>query len=417
MIPVGIEAMNVYGGSAYVDVVELARYRGLDSDRFQNLMLQDKTVALPCEDPVTFAVNAARPLLDGLGADEKSKIELLITCTESGIDFSKSLSTYVHDYLGLGRNCRLFELKQACYAGVAGLQVACNFVLSQVSPGAKALVICSDISRLLLIGDGENLAMDWSFAEPSGGAGGVAMLVGDAPHIFQIDQGASGYYAYEVMDTCRPVPDSEAGDSDLSVMSYLECCRHAFDDYRNRVEGADYLQTFDYLAFHTPFGGMVKGAHRTMLRRLHRLAPAEIEQDFARRVTDGLTFCQRVGNIMGGTLLLALAGIIDRARIEAPKRVGCFSYGSGCASEFFSGVVTPESQRRLQQLRIGAHLDTRLKLSMPEYLELLERGKDVKFGARDVVLDPDMFAAARSKRPGLFLKEIRDFHRQYAWAT
>jgi polyketide biosynthesis 3-hydroxy-3-methylglutaryl-CoA synthase-like enzyme PksG len=85
MIPVGIEAMNVYGGSAYVDVVELARYRGLDSDRFQNLMLQDKTVALPCEDPVTFAVNAARPLLDGLGADEKSKIELLTISDSAAI--------------------------------------------------------------------------------------------------------------------------------------------------------------------------------------------------------------------------------------------------------------------------------------------------------------------------------------------
>lgn len=35
------------------------------------------------------------------------------------------------------------------------------------------------------------------------------------------------------MDTCRPIPDSEAGDSDLSLMSYLDCCEQAFLEYQN----------------------------------------------------------------------------------------------------------------------------------------------------------------------------------------
>ena len=56
-------------------------------------------------------VNAAKPIIDRLTEAEKDRIELLITCSESGIDFGKSLSTYIHDYLGLNRNCRLFELK------------------------------------------------------------------------------------------------------------------------------------------------------------------------------------------------------------------------------------------------------------------------------------------------------------------
>ena len=60
------------------------------------------------------------------------------------------MSTYVHHYLGLNRNCRLFELKQACYSGTAGFQMAVNFILSQTSPGAKALVIATDIARAVL---------------------------------------------------------------------------------------------------------------------------------------------------------------------------------------------------------------------------------------------------------------------------
>ena len=46
------------------------------------------------------------------------------------------------------------------------------------------------------------------------GQSAVAMLVSETPHIFTLDHGASGYYGYEVMDTCRPIPDSEAGNAD-----------------------------------------------------------------------------------------------------------------------------------------------------------------------------------------------------------
>src|SRR5207244_7693712 len=109
---------------------------------------------------------------------------------------------------------------------------------------------------------------DWSFLEPSGGAGAVAMIVSETPYVFQVDVGANGYYGYEVMDTCRPVPDSEAGDSDLSLLSYLDCCENTFLEYKKRVEGANFATTFGYLAMHTPFGGMVKGAHRDMMRKM-----------------------------------------------------------------------------------------------------------------------------------------------------
>ena len=87
---------------------------------------------------------------------------------------------------------------------------------------------------------GEALTHDWSFSEPSSGAGAVAMIVSDTPYVLQIDIGASGYYGYEVMDTCRPVPDSEAGDADLSLLSYLECFEKSFAEYKKRVTDADF---------------------------------------------------------------------------------------------------------------------------------------------------------------------------------
>jgi polyketide biosynthesis 3-hydroxy-3-methylglutaryl-CoA synthase-like enzyme PksG len=419
MLPVGIEAMNVFGGSAYVDVQELAEHRYLDTQRFANLLMKEKTVPLPYEDPVTFAVNAAKPLIDALSAAERDRVELVITCTESGIDFGKSMSTYIHHHLGLNRNCRLFELKQACYSGTAGLQMAVNSVLSQTSPGARALVVATDITRFVVADAGVLHEQDWSYAEPSSGAGAVAMLISANPHIFQVDPGANGYYGYEVMDTCRPMPDSEAGDADLSLLSYLDCCESAFREYQKRVRSADYRSSFNYLSFHTPFGGMVKGAHRTMMRKLAGALPQEIEGDFQRRVMPGMKYCQRVGNIMGATVLLSLASTIDHGDFATPGRVGCFSYGSGCCSEFYSGVVTGESQARLRRMRIDRHLSERQRLSVQDYDALLLGNQAVKFGTRNVTIEPDMGLGARRAEGGmkrLYLREIKDFHRVYAWA-
>lgn len=417
MNQVGIEAMNAFMGTAFLDVDKLAKHRKLDTTRFENLMMKEKTVALPYEDPVTFGVNAAKPIIDSLSCEEKDRIEMVITSTESAFDFGKSMSTYFHHHLGLNRNCRLFELKNACYSGVAGLQMAANFILAQTSPGAKALVIATDISRFMAVEGGEKLTEDLSFAEPSSGAGAVAMLISDLPYVFNIDVGANGYYGYEVMDTCRPVPDGDAGDVDLSLLSYLDCCENSFIEYQKRVKNADYAKSFNYLAFHTPFGGMIKGAHRNLMRKMVKASPKEIEMDFNCRVLPGLAYCQRVGNIMGAATCLSLISIIDNGQFDTPQRIGCFSYGSGCCSEFFSGVVTSEGQKRLKSQKIRNQLDSRFELSMKEYDNLLIDSQLVKFGTRNVKLDSSLIQQARKSEIGkiMVLKEIKEFHREYEW--
>ncbi len=327
---IGIEAINAYGGQTYLDIRTLFEARGLDLERFDNLMMEKKAVGLSCEDPVTNAVNAAKPIIDELSEADKNSIEVLITATESGLDFGKSLSTYVHDYLGLSRQCRLFEMKQACYAGTAALQLAAGFVAAHPLANTKALVIATDTARG---------TAKMTYAEPSQGVGAVAILVSRQPDILALDFGANGIYSYEVMDTCRPRADIETGDVDLSLLSYLDCLEGAFQAYTDRVDGVDFQDTFDYLAFHTPFAGMVKGAHRKMIRSLKRLPPAEIEADFQRRVAPSLAHCVQVGNIYSATVYLALCSLIDQADIDRPRRVGLFSYGSGCSSEFYSGIA------------------------------------------------------------------------------
>ena len=408
---VGIESINAYIGQASLNIRTLFKERGLDLARFDNLMMEKKSVGLPCEDPVTNAVNAAKPIIDALSDHDRNRIELLITSTESGLDFGKSLSTYIHDYLGLNRKCRLFEIKQACYGGTASLQMAVNFIMSNASPGAKALVVATDVARV---------AAKMTYAEPSQGVEGIAMLVSNTPDIFSLDFGANGYYGYEVMDTCRPEPEIETGDADLSLLSYLDCLEASFKSYADRVEGADFQETFDYLAFHTPFGGMVKGAHRNMMRKFKQSPPELIQTDFEKRAEPSLQYCCQVGNVYSATLYLALCSLIDHVDITTSKRVGIYSYGSGCSSEFYSGVITQASQRKLASLGIRKAIASRYALTMEEYDRLLDLSAEWRFGIKDKVMDYSDFSAIYEKQLEgkniLVLKEVSNYHRKYEWS-
>jgi len=408
---VGIEAINFYGGRTFLDVRGLFKARNLDLRRFDNLMIQRKSVALPCEDPVSFGINAAKPLLDQLNEEEKNRIELVVTGTESGLDFGKSLSTYLHDYLKLNRHCRLFEIKHACYAGTAALQMAASLVAANSSPGTKVLVIATDIAKAAIKG---------SYVEPSQGAGAIAMLISDQPEILEIDFGANGYYSYEVMDSCRPTADIETGDSDLSLLAYLDCLEHSFMAYANRVEGADFVDTFDYLAFHTPFPGMVKGAHRTMMRKL-KAAPSTLsDADFERRVRPSLAYCAEVGNIYSATLYLALCSLIDSVDLPAPKRVGLYSYGSGCCAEFFSGILAANAKVKLAGLHKGDSLKSRYELSVQEYDNLLDQALEWPFGTRDKEVNTlayqEIYDGVMANQGLLVLRKITNYHREYEWS-
>ncbi|MGI6668757.1 MAG: hydroxymethylglutaryl-CoA synthase family protein [Acetivibrionales bacterium] len=408
---VGIEAINVYAGVACMDVRTLFKERNLNLERFDNLMMEKKSVGLPCEDPVTNAVNAAKPLVERLSAREKNRIELLIIASESGIDFGKSIGTYVHQYLGLGRNCRIFEVKQACYGGTAAFHMAVCFIASNASPGAKALVIATDTART---------ADRMTYAEPSQGTGAVAMIVSNVPDIMEIDFGASGCCSYEVMDTCRPLPDKEVGNPDLSLLSYLDCLENSYRVYADKVEGANFAETFDYLAFHTPFCGMVKGAHRKMMRQFAKADPDMIEADFRKRVVPSLEYCLKVGNVYSATLYIALCSLIDNAKFEGVRRVGLFSYGSGCSSEFYSGLISMCSKVLLAEMNIGGEIARRCELSIQEYEQLLELNSEWAFGIRNKEADMSQYSRIyREHAEGrglLVLKRVCDYHREYVWS-
>ncbi|MCG8916186.1 3-hydroxy-3-methylglutaryl-ACP synthase [Actinokineospora sp. PR83] len=406
----GIEALNVHCGYAYATVPELFRGRGLDPGRIENLMMTRRSIGLPCEDPVTNAVNAALPIVAALSDEERASIEVLVTSTESGVDLSKSVASYVHEYLGLSRNCRFFEVKQACYGATGAIQLAAGYLASGISPGAKALVIATDVAVV------DEHA---EYSEPAAGHGAAAVLIGDEGTILEFDLGAFGTYSYETLDSARPEPTFDIADVDRSLFAYLDCFSNSVADYRAKVDGADFMTTFDHLVMHTPFAGLVKAGHRKLLREHGVRRPDEVAADFERRVAPSLVYPSVVGNLCSGSVYLALASLIDSAPLTDPVRVGLFSYGSGCSSEFFSGITGPDAKRELATMGIGERLAGRVEIDFDQYLAALAINKRCLVPVPDRDIDPASYAPVLDRVPDrkeqLLFTGVREYHRQYAW--
>lgn len=408
MTTVGIEDLNVYAGVAAIDVAELFRGRGLDPERMDNIGQQERSIGLGFEDPVTNAVNAARPVIDRLSPAERDRIEVLVTSTESGLDYSKSVASYVHEHLGLGRHCRLLEVKQACYAATGALQLGVGYLASGLSPGAKVLVIATDVALVDARAE---------YAEPSTGFGAAAVLLGDDPQVLRMDVGAFGTYSYETLDSARPTARGDIADVDRSLFAYLDCLTNSVADYCGKVDGADIATSFHQLAMHTPFAGIVKAGHRKLMREAGVQDAAAIAADFERRLSASLVYPKRIGNLCSGTVYLALLSLIENVAVQPPYRVGLYSYGSGCSAEFFSGVVTPGAGNAVAAPGLGARLDRRTKIDFGDYETLLADNLEVldPVADREVDLRPYERFVPSAAGPLLALRKISGYHREYDW--
>ena len=355
---IGIDALAFSVPRGYVDLAELAVARGVSPTKYTSgIGTLRMAVAAPDEDPVTLAANAARRLFARSGR-RASEIGLCAVGTETAVDHSKPIAAYLHGLLGLPVACRVFETKHACFGGTAGLLNAVDWIASGSSRGRSALVVCTDIARYAIGSPGE----------PTQGGGAVAMIVSERPRLLELDVGESGSYAKDVHDFWRPLHRKDAVvDGHFSVQCYLDALGFAYDGWKTNRTSAEPLARTCY---HVPYGKMARKAHRHR-RALDGLGESEADATFDGEVARSLDFPAQVGNVYTGSLYLALASLLHaEARVLGGKRVGLFSYGSGCVAEFFAGRVGPEAAALIDQLELDAPLSGRERLSIAAYEEL-----------------------------------------------
>ena len=410
---VGVEAIAVAVPRRYLAIEDLAVARGVVPAKYTlGLGAREMAVADPGEDTVALAATAAARLLRAHAVDV-SKIGMLVVGTETGVDHSKPVASFVQGLLELPRTMRTFDTQHACYGGTAALMAACDWIASGNAAGRSALVICSDIARYGLRTAGE----------PTQGAAAVAMLVSDRPELLEIDQGMSGLFSTDVHDFWRPIGSREAlVDGHYSIDCYLDAVAGAYGMWREQATRREVLRGGDSprseqlarIAYHVPFCKMAKKAHAKVRRlELEELNGASLEEaaiareeangaaSFERQVAPSLMLASRIGNTYTGSLYLGVASMLHTQGAElAGKRVGLFSYGSGCSSEFFSGVVGQRAADVIARAGLDELLAGRTRVDVAEYERIMDLPRDQP--------------PAEARQPGAFRFEgVQDSRRTY----
>lgn len=349
----GIDAISFYTPRYFLDLKTLAAARNVDPDKYYKGIGQRRmSVPPPDEDIVTMGACAAHYLLE---RETDREVDLLLLATESGVDQSKAAALFVHGLLGLPTHCRAVELKQACYSGTAALRMAAAMIASGAS--RRAMVIASDVARYELESPGESTQ----------GAGAVAMLITANPRLIELDS-ESGCYADDVMDFWRPNYREEAlVDGKYSTLVYIQALLESWNQYA--AASGRTVDDFDRFCYHIPFTRMAEKAHSQLLKKNGGGKPDP--ERMARDLEAGLEYSREAGNCYAGSMYVGLASMLDLdAEDLGGKRIGFFSYGSGCMGEFFSGRAVPGYRAHLMKEHHADILSGRTELTYQQYEDI-----------------------------------------------
>lgn len=374
---IGIDKMAFATTNDYLDLVELAKERSVDPNKFTIGIGQDlQAVVPPTQDIVTLGATAAKKLLT---PELEKNISTVIVATESGIDNSKASAIYIKRLLGLSDFTRTVEMKEACYSATAAIQFAKGVVA--LNPQETVLVIAADIARYGLNTPGE----------VTQGAGAVAMLISRNPHILTLED-TTVAYSKDIMDFWRPLYATEAlVDGKYSTNVYIEFFLQTFTRYQ-QLTGRE-LADFAALTFHMPFTKMGKKGLEGLLKDRND----EVAQRLRTQLTASQLFSRQVGNLYTGSVYLSLMSLLQNSDLKAGSRIGLFSYGSGAEGEFYTGILEDGYEHYMNNIQ--EELEHRHQVSVAEYEKLFSsqlgmNDQDIEF---DVTNDPLPFVLKGQK--------------------
>ncbi len=409
MKKVGIEKINLYGSSMYLDQRALAIARSKDPDEVVNdFLINVRSLNPPWEDTVTMGANAAKSILS---EEDKKDIGMLIVGTEGSVDFGKPISTNIHGALGLPPEVRNYETKHACYSGVAALDTAINWIAAGLNRGKKALVIATDFSRKHF-----NLKEEFVM-----GGVGTACLVSDNPKVVEFELERKGTWTTDIYDTFRPSATAEMGNNEVSLFTYMDALEGSYNDYLQTLEGPiDFDTYFDFNIYHTPFAGMSFQAHRTLCNIARPRKKSEVRESFDKKVFPTLRYSRQIGSTYGASNFVGLCSIMmDENPPKPGDRIGMYTYGSGAIGEYYSVLVCPEAVETVKAMNIDDELNRRREVSVEEY-ETVENIRETYIENPEVTPDfsilDNWYDTFYEGNNYLVLKEIKDYYRTYAWS-
>ena len=377
-IKVGIGDIAFQAPKLYLPIEDLAKARGIEYAKLRfGLGLEQMSVCDSDEDIVTLSAEAALKLVRQRSLQPKD-IGRIYMGTESSIDGSKPISSYVHGLLskefenmGYGPSALLhtdvIDMTFACIGAVDAMQNSLDYVAS--NPDKVAIVIAGDIANYDLESSGEYTQ----------GAGAVALLIKADPELLEIEP-HWGIATQSEHDFFKPIrlqmqdgkleelhDEKPVFDGHFSNQTYQERITEAWAHY----EGDSAISSFETLVFHLPYAfhgrRIIAPLYINELRQQGKLV-ALAEQngldpdapDFTRSFTKtdhykdwvgktiakGEIFSSSMGNLYTASIFLSLMSSLENGSHQADDRILFFAYGSGSKSKVFSAKLPRRIQRK-----------------------------------------------------------------------
>lgn len=383
---IGIDKIGFATSQYVLQMDDLAQSRGADPEKFsKGLLLNALSISPITDDIITLGASAADSILT---EEDRASIDMVIVATESSVDQSKAAAVYVHSLLGIQPFARSVEMKEACYSATAALDYARLHV--DKHPEAKVLVIASDIAKYGAETPGESTQ----------GAGSVAMLITQNPHILELNDNTLAQ-TRDIMDFWRPNYSTTPYVNGMySTKQYLDMLKTTWLEYQKRFETS--LTDFAAFCFHLPFPKLaLKGFNKIMDKSL----PAELQEKLQENFENSILYSKQIGNIYTGSLFLGLLSLLENSQnLVAGDQIAFFSYGSGAVAEIFTGKLVKGFQNQLKASRLR-ELKERIVLSVDDYEKIF---------FEEAILDEAGNASFANYKTGPFaLKEIREHQRIY----
>ncbi len=427
---VGIDDIAIYVPKLYIDFKDFAEARGIDPGKLEfGIGVKKMAMVDTNEDPATMAATACLRLM------QKNKLSpqdigRLYVATESGLDESKAMNSYVVGMLEqifgdeTFEHCGGIECKFACVSGSYALYDNSNWIRASENDGKAAIVVVSDVAKYDI----------GSAGEYTQGAGAVAMLVKENPRILAFDQKVTSTIIKNEYDFYRPFArQTPIVNGAYSTLLYLIQVKKAMIAYKQKAletglfklsPDESIIDHIDLIALHLPYVKMGKNALAFLLRHEWRTLPKwkeilkfvgteepkpkdnlgtiesilldkefmekdeqfrkkfmespQYKEVFETRLASSLKASEIIGNLYTGSLYMGFRSELEfenkKGRDLTDNRVGFASYGSGSSAMVFSGVIQSTYLDVVKKMDLESEIGPRKKISIEEY-ESLHRGE------------------------------------------
>ncbi|MFT4826944.1 MAG: hydroxymethylglutaryl-CoA synthase [Bacteroidia bacterium] len=414
----GIHDIAFKAPSLYLSIEDLATARDIDPAKLiKGLGLTHMSVCDADEDIVTLAAGAVLRLLEQNPDIKPADIGRIYVGTESSIDGSKPIGTYVHalveqDFSAKGidasalRHTDVIDMTFACIGAVDAMHNSLYYLYAE--PDKVAIVVAADIANYDLASSGEYTQ----------GAGATAVLLKKNPALLSLSTnwGTSTKSEHDFFKPIRlKIEDGKLielhdekpiFDGQFSNFTYQNRITEAWQHFRNE----QLLENYDQLLFHLPYAYHGRRIISSLLVNElkeadsyssicadQQINPADddakkqfVKSPFYKKwttekVAAGDRLSSKMGNLYTASIFLSLVSYFTSSEVVAGNSLLCFAYGSGSKAKVFEAEVQEAFANQLVNWKIDEQLDARTPISFDQYIALRTHKVTRPLGAKKEV--------------------------------